>query len=75
MRYCAALLTCAFLTSFAAPARKGAVHRIKVHRLAHTFEIDPGTHTSGAAERVEKNMLPFVSTHPASAKMKTTSAK
>ena len=29
--------------------------------LAHTFEIYPGTHTSGVAERVEKNMLPFFS--------------
>jgi S-formylglutathione hydrolase len=31
--------------------------------LPHTFEIYPGTHTSGVAERVEKNMLPFFSAH------------
>lgn len=43
--------------------------------LAHTFEIYPGTHTSGVAERVEKNMLPFFSANLTSAKMKTTKAK
>jgi S-formylglutathione hydrolase FrmB len=29
--------------------------------LPHQFGIYPGTHTSGVAERVEKNMLPFFS--------------
>ncbi|MDQ1474069.1 MAG: hypothetical protein QOJ99_5549 [Bryobacterales bacterium] len=31
--------------------------------LPHQFEIYPGTHTSGVAERVEKNMLPFFSSN------------
>jgi S-formylglutathione hydrolase len=31
------------------------------YELPHTFGIYPGTHTSGVAERVEKNMLPFFS--------------
>ena len=29
--------------------------------LPHTFGIYEGTHTSGVAERVEKNVLPFFS--------------